>query len=157
MIKALTYSFTSPVATATYSDTDLVANSATATAVVPLSWHVGPQGGNITHARLTKSDGSDVANATFTLHLFGESPTVANGDDGTISYDVTASQFLGKLAFAIMVAGTDDGSTQLRLGDTGFLQPFSVGYSTIYGLLEAKAAYTRPTLEVFSCTLTFET
>jgi hypothetical protein len=156
MIKTLTYSFTTPVATATYTDADLVANSATATAVVPMSWHLGSQGGKVSHIRLTKSDGSDVANATFTVHFFGSSPTPANGDDGAISYNVTASQFLGKVALPIMVAGTDDGSTQVRLGDTGFLEPLVVGYPTLYGLLEAKAAYTRPTLEVFVCTITVE-
>lgn len=150
----LSYNFTRPGDTSSYQDTDLVANSTTAGSVVPMSWVVGGRGGRLVHARLEKTDASDVANATFTLHLFGASPTVANGDNGAISYNI--SKLIGTLPFAIMTAKTDDASSQLRVGDTSFLYPIACPHPVVYGLLEAKAAYSPANQEVFTCVLTFD-
>lgn len=153
-LKLLSSSTTRPSGANTYSIGDLVANSATAGSVVPLSWVVGASGGDLVWARLEKSDETDITLATFSLRLFGASPTVSNGDDGAIAHNIASH--IGTLAFPIMVAGTDDAYTTLRVGDTGFLYPWSCPYKTVYGLLEAKGAYTGASAEVFTCYLGFQ-
>jgi len=159
MLKLVSSSFTSPVATATYTAADTVANHATAASVVPLSWHIGvhkgSHGGFLHHARILKTDETDVANATFSLWLFGASPLPAGGDDSALA-PISDASFIKTLAFPIMIANLTQGVSSLAVGDTGFLNPVACPYATIYGLLEAKAAYTRPASEVFTVELTFE-
>jgi hypothetical protein len=79
-------SFTRPANTTAYADGDLVANSATAASVVPLTFTtsrvVGQ--GTIARVRLYKSNPS-ATNANFTLHLFTSDPGVpTNGDNGAL-------------------------------------------------------------------------
>lgn len=156
LIKKTSDSFTRPANTTAYADTDLVANSTTAGSVVPLTFNVGRGGIKIVGIRINKSDETDVANATFTLHLFGSSPTVANGDNGTLSHDL--SDKFGTAAMAIMTAATDEAFTVTNGGST-VLPDGIYWYSSsgvIYGLLEAKAAYGPASGEVFTVTLIFE-
>ena len=146
--------FTRPSNTDAYADNDLVANSVTAGSVTPLKWHIGNNGGYLVHARLDKTDATDVANATFSLLLFGASPTVTNGDNGAIAYNI--SSFIDTLPFATMLAATDDAYAVLRVGDTDMLYPVPLPFTTVYGLLQAEAAYSPASAEVFTCYLTIE-
>jgi hypothetical protein len=156
LIKKSTDSFTRPSDTTAYTIGDLVANSTTAGSVVPLTFSVGRGGIKIVGLRLNKSDETDVANATFTMHFFGSSPTVANGDNGAISYNL--SDKFGSVALAIMVAATDEGYSVANGGDT--ILPDGLYYYTasglIYALIEAKAAYGPASAEVFTSTIVYE-
>lgn len=154
MLEQISATFTRPSDTTAYTSGDLVANSTTAGSVIPLNWNLGNAGGYLMHSRLEKTDASDVSNATFTLHLFGSSPTVANGDNGAISFDI--ADRLDSVAFAIMVAATDDAYQTIRIGDTDFLYPIPIPFQVVYGLIEVKAAYTPASAEVFTCYLTYE-
>lgn len=148
-------SFTRPADTTAYASGDLVANSTTAGLVTPLKFNIGFGGFRLHGLRVGKTN-TTITNATFTLHLFETSPTAANGDNGAIS--TTRSAKLGTIDFPIMVAYTDAGQAHLKLGDTG-LSTIPAGYTTsgiIYGLLEAKAAYTPASAETFDVVLILE-
>lgn len=156
LVKKVSDSFTRPSDTTAYADNDLVANSTTAGSVVPLRFAVGRGGIKVVGARIQKSDETDVANATFTLHLFGSSPTVANGDNGAISYNL-ADKF-GEISFATMVAATDEGYA-LANGGQSILPDGLYWYSAagvVYGLIQAEAAYSPASAEVFGVTLIYE-
>jgi len=88
----VTATFTRPADTTAYASADLVANSTTAGSVTPMSFAVGRPnaGGQIRRVRIVKS-GTSAANATFRLHLYSASPTVANGDNGAFSTDKAAN------------------------------------------------------------------
>lgn len=155
-IKKVSDSFTRPNDTTAYADNDLVANSTTAGSVVPLTFGVGRGGIKIVGARIQKSDETDVANATFTLHLFGSSPTVANGDNGAISHSL--SDKFGSISFATMAAATDEGYA-LANGGESILPDGLYWYTTsgnIYGLIQVEAAYSPAANEVFAVTLLFD-
>ena len=146
-------SFTRPANTTPYSDLDLVANSATAGSVVPLSFNIGSSGGWLAGIRLSKS-GVTITNGTFSVHLFGASPTVANGDNGALSTDVSAK--IAEVELAIMVAYTDDGAAVAQVGGTPLPEKIPMPYGVVYALLEADAAYTPASAEVFTLELTVE-
>lgn len=150
LIKSVSDSFSRPANTTAYSATDLVANSTTAGSVVPLTFSTGRGGLRIKSALITKTDETDVANSDFSLHLFGSSPTVANGDNGTISYNYQDK--FADIDFSTMVAATDVA--------WAFNQGLDLNWYTasgvVYGLLEADGAYGPASGEVFSVTLVFE-
>lgn len=150
LIKKVTDSFSRPTNTTAYADTDLVANSETAGSVVPLTFNVGRGGIRIKAVALTKTDETDITNADFVLHLFGSSPTVANGDNGTISYNF--SDKIGEVDLATMVAATDVAHTRTDGLDLNWF----TALGNIYGLIEAEGAYGPASGEVFSATLVYE-
>lgn len=152
-LKKITATFTRPSDTTAYTIADLVANSVTAGSVVPMTINIGGSGGRLHYAKLKKS-GTTITNATFNMHLFGSSPTFVNGDNGALSY--TATDYLGKLPFTIMVAGTDVGNTQIRAGETNFIYPWTLPFAQVFAVLEAAAAYTPASAEVFTLLLGIE-
>ena len=151
--------FPRPNNTTAYASGNLVANSTTAPSVVPMSWALGysiiTAPVRCKRSRIQKS-GAAAANSTFRLHLYGASPAVASGDGGAWSTD-TAANYLGYMDMTqqgtILLAFTDGcagwgafaagGELNLRLG----------AGKTIYGLLEARAAYAPAANETFSVTL----
>ena len=147
---------TRPNDTTAYAAADLVANSTTAGSVTPFRFYV-PRGIGknlvIKGHRIKKSDASDVANATFNVWLFGSSPTVANGDNGALSADLVAANFLGKQAGAAMLAGTDDAISCVSFTDSSWLYHYLGAADSIYGLLEATAAYSPAAQETFIVSL----
>lgn len=148
-LKKVTASFTRPANTTAYTAGDLVANDVDAGDVVPLAFATGNGGIRIKAVHITKTDETDVTASDFSLHLFGSSPTVANGDNGALSYNF--SDKFADIDFATMVAATDVAwaiATGLDLNWN------TQGY--IYGLLEADGAYGPASAEVFSVTLVFE-
>jgi hypothetical protein len=149
-------SFTRPNDTLAYAVGDLVANSTTAGAVVPLQVPlgnivaVGHGITRITRARLTKS-GTSPANANFRIHLYQGAPTPANGDNGAWSSD-NALNWLGNIDVTSMLAFTDGctGTGSATAGSEMFLR---LANGSLFALIEAKAAYTPVANEVFTVTL----
>lgn len=149
--------FTRPADTTAYASGDLVANSVTAGSVTPLSWtaaRVAAGSGCVRRARLKKS-GTTVTNASFRLHLYAASPTLTNGDNG--AWLSTQSTYMG--AIDLDMSGTSgrvfsDAAEVVGVPVVGSEITFSLGSGqTIYGLLEARAAYTPANAEVFTCEL----
>lgn len=149
LIKKVSDSFSRPADTTQYGAGDLVANNTTAGSVAPLTFSVGRGGIRVKGAHITKTDETDLTAADFSLHLFGTSPTVANGDNGAISYDY--SDKFGDIDFATMVAATDVAWSISTGLDLNF---YTTGY--LYGLIEADGTYTPASAEVFDVTLVFE-
>lgn len=152
-------SFTRPANTTAYASGDLVANDTDAADVVPLSFTVSSpnrKGATIVvwRGRLKKS-GTSVTNASFRLHLYATSPTVTNGDNG--AWASIVADYLGYIDIAVDKAFSDasqgDG-VPLSAGNAAeMIVQLPAGGATIYGLLEARAAYTPGSAEVFTATL----
>src|ERR1051326_6997470 len=106
-INNLSASFARPNDTTAYAAGDLVANSTTAGAVVPLRVDLGNLAAaghaitGIPRARLTKS-GTSPANANFRIHLYEAAPLPQNGDNGAWSTDHAAS-WLGSIDVTSML------------------------------------------------------
>ena len=148
-------SFTRPGNTTAYVSGQLVANSTSAGAVVPMVLAVGgnsmPGATRITRVRLAKS-GTVSANASFRVHLYGASPTAANGDGGAWSTNQSGF-YLGAIDVASMKAFTDGSSdVGAALAGSEFLLRLSSG-TAIYALIEARAAYTPAAGEAFTLIL----
>ncbi len=150
----LPQSFTRPNNTTAYASGQLVANSVTAGAVVPMAFTVGgnsmPGQFRLSRIRLFKS-GTSATNAQFRLHLYGDPPSVANGDGGAWSTSGAAS-YLGSIDVGSMKAFTDGCAD---VGDDAAGSEHWIrldGGATYYGLLEARAAYTPIANEQFTVT-----
>ncbi len=147
--------FTRPDNSTAYAAAELVANSATAASVVPLLFtdtvRDNSGWGMIRKARIAKSTTTTTA-ATFKLHLYTASPTVANGDNG--AWSTTISGYLGAISVA-----TDRAFTNGAVGDgvptigTEINYRINGGTTLLYGLLEVTAAYAPGALETFTVTL----
>ena len=148
-------SFARPGNTTAYASGNLVANSTTAGSVVPLAFTLGnsfgPGSFRMTRARIAKT-GTSAANANFRLHLYQSSPVSTNGDGGAW-LTTKASDWLGNIDVTSMLAFSDGccGTGSAAAGSEMFLKLASG--STVYGLLEAKAAYTPVSGEVFTVIL----
>lgn len=152
---------TRPADTTAYGSGDLIANSTTAGDVTAMSFTAALSGDGaikIRRARVYKDD-DDVTNATFRLHLFDADPTgtaPTNGDNGAIALTGVTDNSLG--AFDLAMTTTPDIHTD---GNVGFAVPITgseinvlmSSNQTIYGLLEARAAYTPASGEVFTVVL----
>jgi hypothetical protein len=150
-----TANFTRPSNTTAYAVGQLVANSVTAASVVPMQFTVARANGgtfNITGARLNKS-GTSVTNAAFRIHLFTVTPTIATtGDGGTFTSVVSGfASYLGYIDILFMQA-LADGASGSGVPGTRLVIEGVCGGSTqlIYGLIEARGAYTPASAEVFT-------
>jgi len=144
--------FIRPNDTTAYAAGDLVANSTTAGSVTALTWVI-PGGskniGKIVQVTMSKSDGADVTNATFRVHFYNVTPLApANGDNGALAPVVTAMDagaYLGHSGTITHVLGGDSaGHANPSIPLTGLTN------DTVYGLIEATAAYQGLGLETFS-------
>jgi hypothetical protein len=153
---AIGTSFTRPADTTAYVSGDLVANSTTAGSVTVLSFansaRTSGGSGMIRRVRLRKS-GTSVTNTSFRLHLFNASPaTVTNGDNGAFSVSGSAD-YIGAFDITIDRAFTDGAvgvGAPVSGGEVNFKLPSG---TTIYGYIEARAAYTPTSGETFAPTL----
>lgn len=137
--------FTRPGDTNAYALGDLVANSVTAGSVVPMSLAVGRMAGangRIKSVRLSKSTTS-LTNAAFKVHFYTVSPTPANGDNGAWSTDQAAT-YVGSVNLIMEKAFTDGAN-----GRADCDLPFAAVANTVYALIEANAAYSPGSAEVF--------
>jgi hypothetical protein len=149
--------FTRPADTTAYASGDLVANSTTASAVAPLSLSMPRANGIVRRVRIIKSDETDVANASFRVHLYTSSPTVTNGDNS--AWLTTVSGWLGSLDVTVDKAFTTDaiGVGTFATGHgVGLVFDLSPITPTIYALLEARAAYGPASAETFAVALEIE-
>lgn len=159
-VVANTTAVTRPADTTQYAAGDLVANSTTAESVVPITFPVGGQfasGGKIVGGRMRKSTAA-VTTASFRLHLFTVTKTVTNGDNGAI---VTAMDgYIGSLDFdfATLANDTNIAGAAIEKVNTALAAPigFRAPGGVLYGLIEAKGAYTPASAEIFSSWLTLE-
>lgn len=149
LMKKVSSSFSRPNNTTAYTAGDYIANSLSAGTCVPMHFHVGDGGFRIKAAHITKTDETDVANADFSLHLFDTCPTVANGDNGALSFDY--SNKFADIDFPTMVAATD---FAWAASDGLDINWHTSGW--VHGLLEADGAYTPASGETFEVFLIFE-
>lgn len=141
MIITPSSSFIRPADTTAYASGDLVANSTTAGNVVPLTFDMSIKSGVVGYVRLRKS-GSTATSATFALHIFTERPIVTNGDNGALAVS-TEGSFLGTVACDLSIGAFAKGSDL----------PDTKADRRLFGLLEATAAYTPASGEVFTAWL----
>lgn len=147
--------FTRPSDTTAYASGDLVANSTTAGSVTAMSFTVGriAAGSVMLRRCMVRKSGTSVTSAAFRVHLFRAAPsTVTNGDNGAFSVSGVAD-YIGGFDVTVDRVFTD--------GAAGFGNPV-IGYemgvklasgTTIYGLIEARAAYTPANAEVFTVSI----
>lgn len=146
---------TRPADTTAYASGDLVANSTTAGSVTPISFAsvVLAEGGcvRVERARLFKT-GTSTTNASFRLHLFNATPsTIANGDNA--AFLTARAGYVGALDVTIDRAFSD-GSHGAGISLTGSPMTLTIpSGTTLYGLLEARGAYTPASAEVITAVL----
>lgn len=146
--------FTRPADTTAYASGDLVANSTTAGSVTVMTFTIGrgssgaAASGMIRRARLRKT-GTSTTNASFRLHLYRSAPTPSNGDNGAWLTN-NAADYVGAIDITADKAFTD-GAIGNGTPNTGSEINFT--HQTYYGLLEARAAYTPASAEVFTIEL----
>ena len=159
MIVTTSDSFARPSDTTQYTANDLVANSTTAGEVVPLTFKttaLGSGRGIIRRVRLFKDDETTTA-ATFSVHLFTQSPVVSAGDNGALAVS-TSRYYLGAIAID-MSSGAFATSTDLI--QSAAVNPeinFDLMHvlpteRRIYGLLQVTGTYAPASGEVFEVTL----
>lgn len=156
-LKQFSASFTRPADTTAYASGDLVANSTTAGSVVPLKFGLNsgasfPYSNNgLIHRIKARKTSTTTTSASFRLHLFKSAPTVANGDNGAASFTGSAN-YLGYVDTDMSSASTvfTDGLASFAVPDT------DIGFNVsgpLYGLVEARAAYTPASGETFTFTI----
>lgn len=154
-IESISQTITRPGDTTAYASGDLVANSTTAGSVTPFQFYI-PYGRGLELSRASVSHSTTtVTAATFRLHLYRDSPTVANGDNGAISSSVSNYQGF------IDIDGTAPAMTGGGRGWGQYVSNSLVGKMSIitdvdqllFGLLEARGAYAPGNAETFYVTL----
>ena len=148
--RARSANFTRPADTTAYASGDLVANSTTVGSVVPMTFarvtKGGGQSAQIRRVGITKT-GTSITNTTVRVHLFSVLPTLStNGDNGAITIATGAAGYLGQVDVVINQAFTD--------GAAGWLTTeINTNALTLYGLLEARGAWTPASAEVITVIL----
>jgi hypothetical protein len=157
--QAASSTITRPGDTTAYASGDLVANSVTAGSVANLQFttlaRISGGSGVIVGAQIQKSTNT-TTNAAFRLHLFNTAPTYTSaGDNSAMTTVVVASAkgYLGYIDISAMVGFSDvawgSGAPDNSRGGI----PYVATAQIIYGLLEARGAYTPGNAEVFTITL----
>jgi hypothetical protein len=146
-------SFTRPNNTTAYASGNLVANSVTAGSVVPMKWTLGrvPNGTFLIRRVKMYTSSTSITLTTFNVHFYQSLPTCTNGDGG--AWLTTTSGWIGSIqaavanwnAFSDGAAGI--GAVALGLELNGAC---AAGSTSIYGLVQAAAAYTPTANEVIT-------
>ncbi|MFZ5705729.1 MAG: hypothetical protein ACOY5R_10725 [Pseudomonadota bacterium] len=132
--------FARPANTTAYAVGDIVANATAANAVTPLVLAVAGaagQAGKVTRVSVAKSS-TVTADAAFRLHLYAKAPTPANGDNGALSANGVASNYLGSADVTVDKA---QGDGAIGFADVAIPFQCESGVLTLFGLLEARGAY----------------
>lgn len=141
--------FTRPADTTAYASGDQVANSTTAGSVVPMTFSPCTKGAGrsaqIRRVRISKT-GTSVTNTSVRLHLFNVLPTVTAGDNAAIVIASAAASYLGQIDVTIGQAFTDGAAGQATT-------EINFNSLSLYGLLEARGAWTPASAEVITVTL----
>jgi|GEM_PF-1180093 len=157
---------TRPADTTAYASGDIVSTSTTAATVQASGFFeftnaafAGPvstsNGGVRIEAVRIRKSGTSVTNASFRLHLWNARPaTVNNGDNAAFSGAVSGvANYLGAFDITLDRVFTD-GSAGRGLAVSG--SPMSVtihSSTTIFGLIEARGAYTPSSAETFTAVM----
>lgn len=156
-----TGTITRPSDTTAYAIGDLVANSTTAGSVTPFEMastaKANPPGSFIIRrVRLRKST-STLTNASFRVHLFAISPTVTVGDNAAfnVSGVLQTNGALPYLGYTDITLDTGFSDGAKGFSGTSFvdMQVKLASGTSIYALLEARAAYTPASAEQFMVTV----
>lgn len=150
-----TATFTRPNDTTSYVSGELIANSTTAGSVSPMAFRIPyGRGFRIWRAQILKSS-TTVTAASFRLHLYKDSPTVANGDNA--AWSTTVSGYQGAIDIdGTGAAFTDDAKAAGVYVTNSVFAPMFVVADTdmkLYGLIEARGSYAPAAQEVFTVTL----
>jgi hypothetical protein len=157
---AVSANFTRPADTTAYTSGDLVANSVTAGSVMPMTFagaaRISTGKGRVKRAKIKKTNTS-LTNASFRLHLYTITPStssgIINGDNG--AWLTKENGWIGSIDVTIDKA-FNDAADGIGIATTGVDVPFVAVASDIYGLLEARGAYTPASAEVFTITIDVE-
>lgn len=143
-----------PATTPTFASGQLVANSATAGSVVPLSWTTAARlaAGNFYIRRLRfRKSSTTITNASFRVHFYTASPTFTNGE--TAAWLTTQSGYLGSIDVT-MTQAFSDGAEGLGAPNAGSeLNVALASGQTIYACIEARGAYVGVASETFTAEL----
>lgn len=145
---------TRPADTIPYAAGDLIANSTTAGSVAPIQFANAartPAGVlRIERVRLQKSTTS-LTNAAFRVHFYSATVTPANGDNG--AWSTPRASYIGAIDVTMDRALSDgaQGSGVPLVGPAITCRP-NAG-TTLFALLESRAAYTPGNAEQFVVTL----
>lgn len=145
---------TRPADTTAYAVGDLVANSTTAGSVTPVTLAVARVNngtGSIRRIRLSTTKTGTAGTEVFRIHLFKNSPTVTNGDNGVFAAAGIAAIHLGYVDVTLDRVFTD-GAKGIGVPAAGGEITFdpATGTPNIFALLEARSAYTPASGEVFT-------
>ncbi len=146
--------FARPADVTAYASGDLVANSTTAGSVTAMAFPLmGLRSPKIVGAQIRKNTATATA-ATFRLHLFSAAPTVSAGDNAAIAVSSSLANYFGYIDLDMTTAGSVIAAATLALR-VGFTVPLGLGegLTTIYGLMEARAAYAPGNAEQFTLAL----
>lgn len=148
--------FTRPADTTAYASGDIVCQSTTVSAsgCAPLTITVSRENDKsflIPRARISASN-TTLTNASFRLHLYRQSPTIANGDNG--AWSTTNSNYMGSMDVTFDRAFTD-GAKGIALPSNGsyIVGVPDAGTKSIYALIEARAAYAPTSAQTFTILL----
>lgn len=158
-IKSTSASFTRPNDITAYTSGDLVANSTTAGSVTPMTFKLRSGVAlKLQRVEILKSDAT-ATNASFRLHLYNDSPTVTNGDNGAWLSTVAGYQGFVDIVLSGQTFSDDSKGHGVYVNNSVFAPMFAVldKDATLYGLLEARAGYTPAAQEVFTVGLLGET
>lgn len=139
--------FNRPANTTAYDIGDLVANNTTAGSVTAMSFTLAASSGGKGMIRSVKIDKGGATGATIRAHFWTAAPTVANGDNGVFS--PIKAGYLGYID--VVLLAFSDGAAGVGLGELDF--DLSSG-TTIYGLLEARTAYTPTSASTYTVDVT---
>lgn len=155
----VTATFTRPNDTTAYAAGDLIANSTTAGSVTLMSWKL-QNAMWLRRITIRKSD-PDIVLASFRLWLTPDSAiTFSNGDNGALaigSSTLAIADVIGPFDVIVDKTLTGAGDVGYATFDCGLYQiapaSFANGQGTLYGFLEARAAYTPAAQEIFTISL----
>ena len=151
IVRAAASQMTRPADVTAYASGDLVANSTTAGSVTPLSFtvaRVAAGSGMIRRLRI-KTSSTSITNAQFRLHLYTTSPTVTNGDNG-VWLSAGSANYIGSMDVTLDKAFSDGAAGLSAVTEINFALASG---QLVYGLLEARAAYTPTSAGTFDVAL----
>ena len=151
-------SFTRPADTTAYASGDQVANSVTAASVLAMEFVGIARSANAPvriKAIVLKKSGTGVANAQFRAHFYEKKPSDVSGIVGgdNAAWSTKDRGYVGSIDVTVDKAFTD-GSAGRATGD--IIARADVSSRSLYVLLEARAAYTPASAEVFTALLEIE-
>lgn len=155
--KSVITSFTRPADTTAYAVNDAVADSTTAPTILTFANMARANAGSgyITKAKLTINS-AVTTNASFRLWLYNASVTPTNDNAAFTLLNANADARIGYIDFALTTEGTGSDCCECTVSNISL--PFVTGAAStaLYGLLEAKAAYTPTNAGVFKIQLVAE-